>query len=275
MIRFALRYAELGFYVFPVEQGGKKPLVKWRAESTLDADRITRFWRKWPTANIGLDCGKSGFYVVDADGAEGVAEWNTIADAGELHGQVSQVTGGGGLQVFFNNPLQLHNTAKALAPHIDTRGMGGYVILPPSVHPSGKRYEWVIPPGAARLIDFPGWLEPPRQVSTITDDMRQGAITTPAKAKQPQGAHWLKEAIARAGPGRRNAEGFRLACMLRDDGLSLQEAAPIMLSFQSAVALRGDHVYSWPEARESLKSAYARAPREAARKGQTCRIQQP
>lgn len=272
MLNYALRTAEvLRAYVFPCEQGGKKPLVKWRDESTADPDKIAYFWRKWPNANIGLDCGKSGLYVVDADLPEGIAEWNTIADAGALHGQISQVTGGGGMQVFFNNPLQLHNTAKALAPHVDSRGFGGYVIIPPSLHPSGRRYSWIIPPGGARLIDFPAWLEPPK-VTLQAPDLPIDAPILPAKAEQPGGGKWLKDAISRAGPGRRNAAGFWLACMLRDDGLTLQEAAPIMLAFQSAVAVSADHVYSWNEAKESLKSAYARSPREAARKGQLCRI---
>jgi len=264
MLQWALRTSQvLRAYVFPCEPGGKKPLVKWRAESTADLDRIAHFWRKWPRANIGVDCAKSGLYVIDADGPEGIAEWDTIADAGELHGQVSQITGGGGLQVFFLNPLKLPNTAKVLAPHIDTRGYGGYVIIPPSLHPSGRRYEWVIPPGAERLRDLPGFLEPPKPAPQVEPISVKAQLETPAKSNAP-GNKWLADAIRRSGPGRRNAEGFRLALQLRDDGLSLQEAARVMMDYQSAVALQGDHVYGWQEARESLKSAYARQPREAA-----------
>ena len=48
----------------------------------------------------------------------------------------------------------------------------------------------------------------------------------------------------------------------------------MMMAYQGAVALRGDHVYTWEEARQSLKSAYARPPREPAKSiGELCKIQ--
>ncbi|MBA7622820.1 hypothetical protein ES703_30207 [subsurface metagenome] len=41
---------------------------------------------------------------------------------------------------------------------LDLRGDGGYVILPPSKHPSGIRYEWILTPKEEELADPPGWL---------------------------------------------------------------------------------------------------------------------
>lgn len=268
MIRHALLYAQLGLYVFPVKPGGKAPLVKWRDQSTTEPDKIEQFWRRWPKANIGLDCGKAGLYVIDADGPEGITEWNQIADAGELHGQVSQETGGGGLQIFFRNPNQLPNTAKVIAQHIDTRGFGGYVIIPPSKHPSGRRYEWVIPPGAAPLITLPEWLEPPKPVTQSTDL----PIVRPTLPASSEGAYWLTQAIQRAGPGTRNSTGFWLAIQLRDDGMTIQEAAYLLAQYQAAVSGRGNHPYTLNEALHTLRAAYSRAPRTPARKGQLCTV---
>jgi hypothetical protein len=44
-----------------------------------------------------------------------------------------------------------------LMPGIDVRGDGGYVLAPPSIHPSGRRYEWSVD-SASEFADAPGWL---------------------------------------------------------------------------------------------------------------------
>ena len=63
----ALKYAGYGWSVFPVDPGGKKPLVRWREESSSDPEQVTEMWSLMPNANIGIDCGKSGLVVIDVD----------------------------------------------------------------------------------------------------------------------------------------------------------------------------------------------------------------
>jgi hypothetical protein len=130
----ALKAAQLGWHVFPVEPRGKRPLVKWRDESTTDPVRLTSWWEAWPDANIGIDTGKSDLLVVDVD------------PGGQLPFELPatlEVTTGRGRHLYYAGHDGIGNSASKLAPNVDTRGDGGYVLGPGSVHPSGATYEVV------------------------------------------------------------------------------------------------------------------------------------
>ena len=131
MKQAALELASAGWHVFPVQERGKHPLVRWRDESTLDPEKVSGWWDRWPQANIGIDCGKSGLVVVDYDGVE-PPQVDTL-----------QVKTGRGVHHYFANSGEpVPNSASLLGDKIDVRGEGGYVLAPPSIHPSGASYEW-------------------------------------------------------------------------------------------------------------------------------------
>lgn len=154
LFRAALDYASAGWAIFPVEPRGKKPLTTngFKA-ATTDATKIKEWWAKTPTANLGLDCGKSGVVVVDLDkrgeaGPDGVAEWAELVERERLQAKtLTSRTGGGGRHLVFKAPpgVEIKNSAGKLAPGIDVRAAGGYVVLPPSIHPSGLPYQWEDP----------------------------------------------------------------------------------------------------------------------------------
>lgn len=97
----------------------------------------------------GVNCGPSGLYVIDLDrnhsanGSEpvdGVSEWKKLlANLGVKHVNTLTVkTPSGGVHFYYRMPagLELGNTADKLAPGVDTRGAGGYVVGPGSeTHP--------------------------------------------------------------------------------------------------------------------------------------------
>ena len=131
MMQDALELASAGWHVFPVQERGKQPLVRWRDESTTDPMKVGEWWQRWPDANIGIDCGKSGLVVVDYDGVE-PPQVDTL-----------QVKTGRGVHHYFSDSgSSVPNSASMLGDKIDVRGEGGYVLAPPSVHPSGALYEW-------------------------------------------------------------------------------------------------------------------------------------
>ena len=141
----ALVYQGMGWKVFPTSRD-KTPLIKdWPNAATDDADQIQTWFTRFTQANIGVATGRrSGLYVVDIDKkSDGPEEWERLL---YKHGEVPTTTsrtGGGGFHLFFTAPLfELGNSAGRIAPGIDTRGDGGYVVVPPSVHESGDRYEW-------------------------------------------------------------------------------------------------------------------------------------
>jgi len=51
----------------------------------------------------------------------------------------------------------VRNSVSKLAPGIDVRGDGGYVLAPPSVHPSGRAYAWSVDCAGA-IARAPDWL---------------------------------------------------------------------------------------------------------------------
>lgn len=115
--------------------------------------------------NVGVRCGEpsGGLVVVDVD----VAKGGTIEGL-DLPATVTVETGGGGLHLYYRTGERVGNSAGRLAPHVDTRGTGGQVVAPGSVHPeTGAVYEyrqgaapWDVP-----VAELPTWvvtaLKPP------------------------------------------------------------------------------------------------------------------
>lgn len=154
----ALEYAALGLAVFPVippmengeKSAGKKPYISnWQKEATSNKEKVTEWWTKWPTANIGIATGRKsqGLVVIDLDidddkginGYEALKEWQK--EHGDLPETWQSITGRGGYHLFYFDTEQ-HKNRVGLYEGVDIRGEGGYIIAPPSVHANGHRYEW-------------------------------------------------------------------------------------------------------------------------------------
>lgn len=142
----ARQLAERGWAVFPCgREDGKKPLCKWRDESTANPaeDLFDN------GANIGIDCGKSGLVVLDLDrkdGRDGLADWESLKTEHrfEDEGALVTETPTGGRHMIFSDPTEgmIGNSDRRLPDGIDVRGNGGYIVVPPSVTPKGS-YRWI------------------------------------------------------------------------------------------------------------------------------------
>lgn len=129
----ALLYASWGWPVFPCAPGLKRPATEHGLnEATTDVDQITDWWWRWPRANIGVATGHA-FDVIDIDPG-GVDWWrrhgHEHGPLPDIHGKVStpRVVG----WHLYVEPTGMRNKA-GLAPGVDYRGAGGYVLAPPSV----------------------------------------------------------------------------------------------------------------------------------------------
>lgn len=156
----ALKLQEIGWSIIPVGQD-KKPLISWLEfqERRASKEEIKAWFRKFPKANIGVVTGPvSNLLVFDIDAKHG-------RTSGEFQFPVTVCsnTGGGGEHIFLRYPnFEVHNSAGVLfGEGIDIRGKGGYIVLPPSFHLSGKYYEWkeFCSPFDLELADIPEWLE--------------------------------------------------------------------------------------------------------------------
>jgi hypothetical protein len=160
MLRTALQLAERGLHVFPCWARDKRPATaNGCKDATVDPIAITQWWQADPHLNIGVATGKvSDIFVLDVDdGSAETALRNLEATHGILPPSVEVITGRG-RHVYFKMPqTPVRNSAGKIAPGIDTRGDGGYVLVPPSLHPSGRRYHWSVD-SASTLAEAPGWL---------------------------------------------------------------------------------------------------------------------
>ena len=156
MLDFALAYAtpngtRTAWNIFPLSAGTKIPLPGSQGctEATTDKTTITKWWTAHPAANIGIACGQvNGFVVIDIDahkddedGAESLRDLEKAM--GKLPDTVEALTPNGGRHLFFQYPMgQNIRNKTAIAPGIDIRANGGYVVGVPSTLTGGKNYEW-------------------------------------------------------------------------------------------------------------------------------------
>ncbi len=161
MLKRALQYASSGFPVFPCcwpdyngdcacgrghtdRDIGKVPLVKnGLTDATIEKARIINNWKRWPQANIAIAI-PPGYFVLDMDIAR-----NGFKSLGKLQDNISELpetlkitTGSGGAHLWYKTDQLIRNTTRVAGYEgLDIRGLGGYVIAPPSLHRCGLPYE--------------------------------------------------------------------------------------------------------------------------------------
>ena len=115
--------------------------------ATTNPQIIQRWWTRWPNANIAIATGtQAGLLVADSDHPS-LYRLPSTASVATAHG----------LHAYFTYPdaVPTRSTRTGLLPHLDTRGVGGMVIAPPSRHRSGQSYTWLT---TASLAPPPPWL---------------------------------------------------------------------------------------------------------------------
>lgn len=122
-----------GCYLFPIKRHRKLPKGMWSQISTNDLETVLGWLNS--KLNIGIDTGKSGLLVIDLDPKDETAD--EMQDFLEMMYEkmphtFTIETPSGGRHFYFKNPegSGLGNTQGALLPHVDTRGIGGYVVGP-------------------------------------------------------------------------------------------------------------------------------------------------
>ncbi len=146
---------------------GKHPRTKnGLSDATADGDQIRRWWGMWPTANIGAVV-PDGFIVVDVD----LADLATVFRSDELPSTATSRTGRGRHLIYrTSTPIR---PKVGVREHVDLRGPGSYIVVPPSLHISGARYMWVVPIEDG-IAEAPSWIAdaagPPRTAGDRPED---------------------------------------------------------------------------------------------------------
>jgi hypothetical protein len=175
---WALAFASQGIGVFPLKSREKTPLGKLAPNgcksATTDEAVITRWFEAEPHANLGIAMGgKLRLLAVDVDPRAGGDA--SLHDLIEAHGDAwletfTVKTGGLGNHFLFRLPEDVEVHRAKIAPGVDIKADGGYLVAPPSIHPNGNRYEVE---KNTYIAEVPAWLveeltrrpeEPPAKV---------------------------------------------------------------------------------------------------------------
>lgn len=150
---------------------GKHPRTEHGVhEASKNKSQIQEWWQKWPDANIGLASGEeSNVIVIDVDPRNKGNK--SIKKLGKPATALVSRTGGGGRHYFINYSADPINPKPA--DGIDIQSDNRIVVLPPSLHGSGKKYEWITKPKTELLGELPTWaLGSPRTNSKNKPDPR-------------------------------------------------------------------------------------------------------
>ena len=258
----ALQYAARGIPVFPLhnpiadgcscgracDSNGKHPRTKnGFKDATTDKDVIEGWWSKWPDANIGALTGKEvGRVVLDVDFRH--AGEDSIVQLVKRHGPLPEtqtIRTGNGLHFEFEYPRDRKEIGSCSKlgglPGLDLRADRAYVVVPPSIHPTGSAYAVARDVPAAPM---PKWL------LSLHD------------AEEDPGNHEPREKLdtgtilAGVPKGQRDDALFRLACKLRYAGVPQDWAEQLVWD----AAKNCDPPFSTDEARKKVCRAYDQYP---------------
>ena len=153
-----------GIAVIPVLFASKKPLVTWRRyQHTLPTESQVRLWfHPGRKVNAAVICGWEGLTVLDFDTHPDYVAWLAwaVAEGGEARRaavETYRVRTSRGMHLY----LFIDETPRT--GHFqwgDIKGAGGYVLIPPSVHPSGTIYQCVDPTASILRVQSLGQVIP-------------------------------------------------------------------------------------------------------------------
>lgn len=202
--------------IFPLVPRRKEPLISAEngghgyKDATSDKQTVKGWWTQAPRANIGL--WTNGIIVLDIDRHNPAEDgFESLRELEKEHGELPEtwiaLTPTGGEHFYFSCDDPRLTVGAKIRPGVDWRGCGGYVLLPPSIHPNGKPYEWDAghQPNETPLAPLPEWLHEMLLASKV-DDSKTDAELPPT-----------------LGEGQRNELLFKTACSLRAKGLTERE----------------------------------------------------
>ncbi len=212
----ALAYLKRGFSVIPIEQNGKRPLLRWEPfqQQLATADLIELWIKQWPPMNLGIVTGElSSLTVIDIDGPEGVA---SVKEHHLTFPLTYTVKTPKGYHLYYFYTPELH-TGAGFVPHVDIRSEGGYVVAPPSRR-DPHTYTVLRDEPIVELDPIPPAL------------LSKAKPTTPPTSAEAE--RWIVSTLVAGRPqGERNANATRLVGYFHHKGLPSDVVKALMLPF--------------------------------------------
>lgn len=258
----ALQLAAAGFYLFPMRfiDGKKIPAIKgWPEKATTDPEQI-RKWFGSGDLNVAIATEPSRLIVFDTDQKNGVdGDANLRAALGAnaaILDTLLTVRTPTGSRHYYTRGDAVRNSASLIAPGVDIRSKGGYVVAPGAISDKG-RYKVE---HAAKLSDIPQCMVDLIAKAYVKAERveLEVAVDLDTPAAQAQAIAYLSTAAPSIQGQGGNANAYHIACELRDRGIS-EDMALDCMDFYSDWNERC--VPEWP--RDELAAVVANAYRYA------------
>lgn len=229
----ARQWAASGIPVFPCVPNGKAPTCTHGFhDATTDPGQIEAWIAQWPNCNWAFTPHSVGWSVVDLDGEEGKAAWVAREkEYGEGPDTYLVQTPRDGIHIYFDGPLPTTawtpGNTRCIGEHIDTRGVGSYVLLPGSIV-DGKPYTVI---NDVEIAPLPAWC----QALVAPRDNEAGAAVEDldlpgnvARGRSLLSACAERGDVAISGRGG-NSRSYQLACEILNLGLTPGTALELLL----------------------------------------------
>lgn len=230
--QLAAEYVDSGWSILPVKPDEKRPyMTNWLQYTRTRATKemVDNWFASLSGAGVGVVTGRiSNMVVLD------VESWCPIPVEELLKKYPTQMvakSGGGGFHLFYSYPQNVGRVSNRVGVFegADLRADGGFLVLPPTMHQSGRRYEWV---KRGPLGAFPSGLL----------DLQSRPTT--------QGEGWITEALRGVSEGGRNDTCARLAGYFFKKGLNSDIVEALLMEWNE----KNDPPMPVHEVRTTIKS---------------------
>lgn len=229
----AISYANRGWYVFPIMSGSKKPYPgrSWKVDSTNDVDKIKKAgtYGLYKNCNWALDCEKSGIFVVDIDTKKVSLDEALSQLQKKPTSEYIVETPSGGLHYYYKGKAP--SSIKKIGPDIDTKSVGGYVIIPGSVvsEYGNIKYKYT-GTDVPDIPEIPQWLHDELgKASERKDDWDIPVTELDQEPHVKTAIEFLKNDAPEAIEGEGGDQTtYEIACRVRDQGISKEKTIELM-----------------------------------------------
>jgi hypothetical protein len=266
MLNYALLYLQKGLSVVPLVYGDKKPAIRWEEFQSRrpTEDEVRKWFSK--LHNIGIVCGSvsDNLVVIDFDSDDKFNKFyekldKTYPELRDIVLNTWIVETGKGRHIYLRirmDPNEFRDrmrTRVRLVEGVDIKAEGGYVVAPPSLHPSGKQYRFINSGGVNNPIaevsyeDFQKLLNILKPVETGEDEKKkevvEAEVEKPSRLKK-LGDKEVEEIIKILRPyyvsGHRQNLCLHLAGCMARLGVHPESVAKIVFQLQKEALEKGE-----------------------------------
>jgi len=236
LFEVALQYQRMGLFILPLIRGEKRPYVKWghRKDKKPDETELIEWWSRYPDAQIGMACGKcSGVDVVDFDNSDASMPHfeSVVCDIPNTYMQNTGRLEGGKHYFFRHTEDDLKNIVKPKDKNgqtidVDVRTTGGIVVLHPSIHKSGNRYQW----GDLNPLEMDNWHD---ELQEMPEEMLKFFKSANNQDQAEEINHCqmdIEKILSGINKGERDIKLFKYCCRLRGKGLEYEEVKLMVIN---------------------------------------------